>query len=315
MQIKSFIPKNRIIQVVLAILLLTVCVRFYFRITDDFRIANITYPIPYHPEWEVPPLSQAEKESLDAILNQKFSYIGKGAQSYAFGSDDGNYVLKFFKFKHLKPSLFVDYLPPIGPLDSYKTTQIARKARKLESVFVGYRLGYAVHKNESGLIYLQLNPNQGHMNKNVIVRDKLGFERSIDLDSVVFILQEKAKTTRTVVNELLQKGDMQGVKARIGQIFNLYVLEYSKGIYDRDHGVMHNTGFVNDKPIHLDIGKLTLDERMKLPEFYQPDLILIGNKFARWLKENYPKEFPEIASDMEAKISAIFGKPFAFEKK
>jgi len=59
-------------------------------------------------------LSDQEHQELAQILNQKFSYIGKGAQCYAFVSDDQLYVLKFFKFKHLKPNLLVDLIPSIA---------------------------------------------------------------------------------------------------------------------------------------------------------------------------------------------------------
>lgn len=89
--------------------------RLYFRLTDDFRLGNITYDMPHHDEWDIPKLSDEERQRLDSILSQKFTYIGKGAQSYAFGSDDGKYVLKFFKFKHLTPHWFVEMFPLFPP--------------------------------------------------------------------------------------------------------------------------------------------------------------------------------------------------------
>ena len=79
--------------------------RLYYRLTDDFRLANITYELPFKPSWKVPSLTKEEYSRLAQITNQKFTYIGKGAQCYAFASEDGEYVLKFFKFKHLKPNM------------------------------------------------------------------------------------------------------------------------------------------------------------------------------------------------------------------
>lgn len=290
---------KRILQCLLVCVLLFALARLYFRVTDDFRIANITYEIPFHSEWEIPSLDMASQDKVNTILDQKFSYIGKGAQCYAFGSDDGKYVLKLFKFKHLKPSLFVEYLPAIWPLKNYKEKETARKIRKLESVFVGYRLAYGVHRDETGLLYIQLNPNQGHTKRTVTVRDKIGLERTIDLDSIVFVVQEKAKTTRSVLRESLEKGDVAGAKRRVRQILDLYKLEYSKGIYDLDHGVMHNTGFVGEKPIHLDVGKLTKEERMKSKEYSRSDFAIILAKFDRWISENFPKEYPEMKKDIQ----------------
>ena len=280
--------------------------RVYYRMTDDFRLSNISYEMPFQENWEVAPMTAQEQQRFDEILKQKFYYIGKGAQSYAFRSGDDQYVLKFFKFKHLKPSVFVNILPEIGPLKEYKQNQIERKNRLLNSVFDGYRLAYAVHADETGLIYIHLNKTQS-MHKNVIVQDKIGLEKTISLDDVPFILQVKVKTTRAVMTELMKTRDIPKVKERIAQIFNLYLSEYSKGIYDRDHGVMHNTGFAGDKPVHLDVGKLTKDERMKDKEYYKPDLLRIVAKFNVWFKANYPKDYPQLSAFMDEQMNQIFG--------
>ena len=203
-------------------------------------------------------------------------------------------------------------VPPVPPFKTYKANQIVRKQRKLDSVFAGYRLSYEVHKNESGLLFIHLNPSQGTIHFPITLVDKIGFKHSFDLDSVVFVVQEKAKTTRTVVNEALQTGDLALAKERIGQIFDLYIQEYQKGIYDRDHGVMHNTGFVGSRPIHLDVGKMTADDRMKKAAFWEKDLELIAKKFQVWLRANYPQHYQELAQDIEVKISQHYGHPFRF---
>jgi len=295
----------------LSLLILFGGARLYFRLTDDFRLSNIQYDMPHYQEWEIPPLAVAERQKLEDILSQRFYYIGKGAQSYAFGSEDGKHVLKFFKFKHLRPNWFVDMLPGITPFKEYKENLSIRKNRKLYGVFDGYRLAYAVHKGESGLIFIHLN-RSSHLHKSVTVVDKIGLPRTIVLDEVPFILQQKARTTRTVVNEALKMGDIAKAQSSINQIFDLYLIEYQKGVYDKDHGVMHNTGFVGNLPIHLDIGKLTAEPHMKSPEFWQPDLEIIAWKFAVWTKANYPDEYPAIAQGIESKLTNLFERPFAF---
>jgi hypothetical protein len=278
--------------------------RIYFRLTDDFRLANITYEMPYKSSWEVPAMTPEEKHHFDEILNQKFSYIGKGAQSYAFGSEDGKYVIKFFKFKHLKPSLFVDLMPSIGPLKEYKNKQINRKTRLLNSVFDGYRLAYAVHKDETGLIYIHLNKEA--CNKSVTLVDKIGLERTVNLDDYPFILQEKVRTTRAVMTELMGQKELPKVKERIGQIFDLYLAEYNKGIYDRDHGVMHNIGFAGDKPIHLDVGKLTKEDSMKSKANAKQDFLFVVRRLNDWFKDNYPADYPEMKAYIDHQINTSF---------
>lgn len=278
--------------------------RIYYNVTDDFRIANMTYEIPHHSEWEIPGLSVAQQEHLDQVLNQTYHYLGKGAQSYVFTSDDGKYVLKFFKFKHLKPSFFYTLLPPIYPFKQHVQKEEKRKERKLDSVFIGYRLAYEHHKQETGLVFIHLNKTND-LQRSVVVKDKIGRSHIIDLDSTVFLVQEKGETMRTVMNDLLKKGEVALAKQKIRQVFDLYHSEYTKGIYDRDHGVMHNVGFIGENPIHLDVGKMTLDENLKNPEVYAADLQLIYKKIDLWLHLNYPQHQQEIAKDMHEKFLEI----------
>lgn len=285
--------------------------RLYYRLTDDIRLSNMTYEMPYHEEWEIPPLSSVDQARIDAILDQQFHYIGKGAQAYAFASDDGQYVLKFFKFKHLKPSWFLESLPSIGPIKTYKQTQTARKRRKLEGVFASYRLAYHIHKEPSGLIYIHLNPSDT-LRKSVVFKDKIGLSHTVDLDKFVFVLQKKGQTTRTVIKDLLNKGDVNTAKIRINQIFDLYVSEYAKGIYDHDHGVMHNTGFVGEYPIHLDVGKLANAPEMKNMDMAKADLEKIAYKLQTWTRANFPEYANELDMSIAAKISEIFGTPWNF---
>lgn len=285
--------------------------RLYFRLTDDFRLGNIVYPMPHHSEWEAP-IADDSKKQLNQILSQTFIYIGKGAQSYAFSSEDNQYVLKFFKFKHLTPHWFVELFPPIPPFSTYKAKQAERKERKLYGVFEGYRLAYAVHKEPSGLIFTHLNTTKDQL-PTVTVVDKLGIKRKIELDHVPFLVQKKAKTTRSVLTEALNHGNLIQAQHSIEQIFDLYRSEYAKGIYDKDHGVLHNTGFVGTEPIHLDVGKLTVAEEMKQTEIWQKDMEHIAWKFGVWIKHNYPHEYTSLSQAIENKLSTLFERPFNFK--
>ena len=89
---------KRWISFILLALVIFAGFRLYYRLTDDFRLSNMTYQLPFEAPWKVPALTAEEHQQLGRILDQKFTYIGKGAQCYAFASADQQYVLKFFKF-------------------------------------------------------------------------------------------------------------------------------------------------------------------------------------------------------------------------
>src|SRR5262249_48325903 len=136
--------------------------------------------------------------------------------------------------------------------------------------------------------------------------DKIGLEHHADLDKMVFFVQKKVTITRQRIDDSMQKGDLAAAKRDIRKIFDLYVSEYKKGVYDRDHGVMHNTGFAGDQPIHLDVGMMTQKEAMKQPQQMREDLALIVRKFRIWFTENYPEAYPEMMQDIESKVKEIF---------
>ena len=294
-----------IIWVMAALLVCFVAARVYYALTDDFRLSNITYDMPYEENWSIAAPSSVQETQLEQILNQPFFYLGKGAQSYAFASQNDRYVIKFFKFKHLRPSWFVDMLPPVSFLKTYKEKQSARKARKLFGVFNSYKLAFDVDRDESGLIFIQLNTTK-NPKRQVTVIDKIGFKHRIELDSVPFIVQYKGETLRTVLARLLDQQDVETAKQRINQILNLYVGEYRKGIFDHDHGVMQNTGFVGDKPIHLDVGKLLKEEKMRDPAFAKKDLLLVAQKIKEWIKTRFPDYYSTLSEFIDAKISQLY---------
>lgn len=297
---------QKLIWIVLVAFLCFFAVRYYDRITGNFRIANMTYEMPFRSDWEVAPLTAVEKNQLNTLLDQPFSYVGKGAQSYVFVSQDGEFVVKFFKFKHLKPGWWVNFLPPISYFDTYRNKQIARKQSLLDSVFSGYKLAYDVHKEQAGIVFLHLNKTTD-WDVNVTLIDKIGRKHILDLDSIVFVIQERARTSRTVMAEALNNSDITLAKKRISQIFSLYLEEYAKGVYDRDNGVLHNTGFVGEKPIHFDVGKFSKKSKMKQLAYYRPDLEKIGRKYEVWLKNTASEEvYLELTSFIKEEFAKIF---------
>jgi hypothetical protein len=287
--------KKCIIPVALALALFFVS-RVYFRATDDFRLGNITCTQTFVKNWQEPELSEEEHAFIQTILAQEFYYIGKGAQSYVFSSKDDNYVIKFFKFKHLRPSFFSSQF------------QKERKERLIASIFEGHKLAFSRHREETGLVYIQLAPSC-RFGSTITVLDKMGFQRNLPLDQLVFVLQKKTEPSRPFLSACLKRGEVSQVKQYIFSILDLYKVGYDKGLYDRDHGVLHNTGFFQGKPIHFDVGKLTDEPEMKQPEIWQEDLLKVAKKFEVWLRYNHPEHHREMTHEIEEKLSDLFAKP------
>lgn len=287
--------------------------RLYYALTDDIRISNMIYEYPFQNHWESPTQTKDEYERLKEAVSQDYFYIGKGAQSYAFESRDKQYVLKFFKFKHLKPNWFIQHLPDISFLKEFKNKYQARKNRKLIGVFNGYDLAYREDRDHSALLYVHLVPTE-HLNLNATIHDKMGFQRVIPLDPIVFLIQKKGETLRSHLNQHLKLGHLSQAKESISKIIDMYVTEYERGIYDHDHGVMQNTGFIGQEPFHLDVGKLHKDPRIQEKNIYKKDLKYVLWKISYWFKKSYPEYFHEINLHLQQKYSDLIGEVVDFTK-
>lgn len=278
--------------------------RLYYQLTDDFRPKNVIQNPPFHQEWQIGALTPLEKAGLKRLLDQPYTYLGKGAQSYAFLSDDGAVILKLFKSKHSRPSVLIEALPSL--FEPYKQKSRAHRKWRMESTLAGYKLAYDEHREASGLLYIHLNPTE-NLHGKVCVRDKMGFERQIDLDATVYVLQEKGKKLRTVVQELLAEGNIAALKEKLRDIFKLHLSEYAKGIYDRDHGVMHNTGFVQNRAIRLDLGKLTKQELMTHPEHFRKDILKVVQRMWAYFTAHHEEVLDEVGHHIEEVIEELFG--------
>jgi hypothetical protein len=230
-----------------------------------FSVERITSKLPYNAEWAIPQLPQDE---LKPILGQNYRYLASGTQSYAFLSDDGRYVIKFFRMKHLVPSLS-DYLKP---------GRVEKRQDNLQSIFKAYKQAYDDLKTESGLVYIHLNKTSD-LNQKMTIADRLGRVHTIDLDQMEFIVQERAELLFTRLKKLYDAGDEEGAKRAINSVLTLVKQRIEKGYADQDKAVSHNYGFVGDRPIHLDIGRLFKGKK-------EGEYERIEARINTWLKEN-----------------------------
>jgi len=257
---------------------------YYHHKTGDFRPASITSPFPLQQGGGPPPkISQKMK----AILNQPFSFLGYGNQTFAFESLDERYVLKFFRF-------------------GYFAQHGEKGKRKLERVFQGYQLAYNEDRNNSALLYFHPHTTHDLLPTTTLI-DSFGIQHAIPLDSVAFILQKKGRTSRQIIMDHLNLEDVAGAKFRIRQLFDMYVQEYKCGIYDHDYNIMLNTGFVEGRPMRIDVGKIEKKDKLKDPRVWQQDLMKLSKeRLIPWLKKYYPRYEKEISRDIEKKLGELF---------
>lgn len=266
--------------------------------------------LPHQERWETPPLSTEEQLQVEKILEQPFRLIGSGSECFAFLSQDEKTVIKFFKLDQFRPvylhrGLFLeDYSQYAGTLSprpfSWRSHWIDRllgiREFRLQRTFSSIHLAFNTLKEETGLIYLHLNPSH-HFKTPLTLYDSCGLAHQIDLNGAKFVLQQRASPLMTHFKELLSKGLYTEAKTSIDTLIDLLLIRCKKGISDRDI-VSRNFGYIGDRAIEIDAGSFTKMDAMKEKWLYRQELLYATLELKLWLKE----QDPELALYLEAQV-------------
>lgn len=284
---------------IIALVLVTAAILF---LREGFRLEHLQYPVPASLFWQAPPLSEAETERVRKIFSEPLIYLDKGSQSYAFIDASGEYVVKFFKFKHLKASLFAS--------DKKK----ARADRKVEELFKSYRLAYESHKADAGLVYVHLSPDKAVIDEITLIgpwREK----HVVKADSVYFVIQKRATPLEKLLTNDIKTGHLDNAEAKIINLFDLFLTMHQKGLYDKDHALFRNAGFAGEKPLHFDVGMLHYDDSLKSAERSEGDLKRHAERLNEWFNHAFPTEAPRFKRTMESFLEGHFHHPVSLGER
>lgn len=272
--------KNNILKILSFVLVIYGVFYFCDKATDGFSIGRISSSFSFHPEWETTPPTEETLQQAKKALDQPFHYLGRGGQCFVFESEDGQYVIKFFKYNRILP---------ISP-------NTKRKMKKMRD-FSSCKLAFEKLKDETEVIFLHLNKTK-NLQKKLKITDKLHISHTIDLDNYEFIVQRKAILLHPYIEKLMKNHDIEGAKKAIEAVLNLLICRCKKGIYDEDPGLHKNIGFLKDKAVFIDVGRFKADPQRASPEVYNKDLVIITERFSQWLSTDYP----ELSSYLESKL-------------
>lgn len=246
-------------------------------------------------------LPRTPHDEVHKRLQQRFYYLSRGHQAYAFIGEDGKTVLKFFNFLQLQLPIWLKALPEISPVAEYRAKRYRGQQHRLDRLFQGHRIAEESGIDCYGFLYQHLQKTDNYFSKPLQVIDAIGMPHEIPLDQVVFILQEKAVVAREMFANLLAAEDIEGVKGRIDQLYELYFAEYICGIADNDPNVVDNVGFVGSQAIRIDVGRLHKNLGEPLHSYLA---CKINKRFLRWIGKYFPSYEAEIEAYLAKKISS-----------
>jgi hypothetical protein len=284
----------------LALLLYVALDHFCDLVTKGFRYHEILSDQPNNAKWEIPPLTAKDEEAIYNLLNQPFYFLGGGQQCYAFLSQDGQTVLKFFRHDHRSPKNILTHIKLPSLFDSYRQKMLNYKSRKnLTPLFQSYKLAYDNLKEQSGLLYLHLNKTQGKFPKTTLF-DAIGAKHEIDLDSTEFVLQQKAELIFPTFLTLIAHGELKAVQSSIHALFLNLAARCDLGIKDQDTAFKRNIGFIDERPIFFDVGNLWEDPHLKDPVLRKNEIAIKTQRLQRWLRAHCPELLPIYEEELAA---------------
>ena len=200
----------------------------------------------------------ADKQQAEKILKQKFVYLSYGGQMTVYESEDGLYVLKFFNPRSVLKEDWFHRWPKLMRINSWKwisNTYLHQKER-LEKYFHRTAMSYNDLKDEAGLIYIHIDPGTS-IDQTVELQDKEGTTHHFKLDSTPFVLQRKVELTRPYLDRMRHEGRLKEAGKKI---YSLFLIRAQKGYKDPFQAVAKNFGFIDEKFVQFDTGRIRKDE-------------------------------------------------------
>lgn len=221
---------------------------------------------------------------LDEIFNQPFYRLGMGKQMVAFVSEDQKYVLKLFNpMRPLQKKWYTKWKcwKEYSSLKWLKREWLG-KTEKLKKLFKRHKIAYELLKDETGLEYVHLAPSKQVCHYMTVIDEK-GKKIPFHLANTPFVLQKKATLVPIYLNGLIQTNRIEEAKIALKQIENLLEKRLEMKITDRIQTMYNNYGFVDDRPIQIDVGRIRICEAFDVSEEKER----IFKNFQTWAAEHY----------------------------
>jgi hypothetical protein len=247
--------------------------------TGNFSLQRIQWKFSDNPALECGSLSEEKKQEIAYILSQPFRYLSRGGQCFVFASEDGKYVIKFFRQRTFK-------------------WKAQKQQAKYQNYFASAALAFRKLKEESALLWVHLNKTPTHP-KSLKIFDKLGIVHNVDLQNTIFVLQRKGIPSVDHLQALSNNNAIEQARQGVIAMTALLVKRCEEGIYDEDAELHKNMGFLDTKPIFIDIGRFRKMNELENREEREANVAKTLEAFYHWIA----KHRPELSAALETNHS------------
>jgi len=274
----------------LLLLLIYPLARFCHYQTKGFRFSKLEHNTSCIPSQISGPMPL----ELKSACKQRFTYLGRGLQSFSFVTEDGTLVLKIFNNRYRRRLYWLQF--PI--LRNLKKTQIAKYRKKWEKTFLSYQIATENLKEESGLLFF--HPSCCRDCPTITLIDPLGSPHRISLSQYAFVLQKRAQGSFDFFLECAENQDLKRARRGIDSLIRLMKRKATLGIYDEDPLIRTNIGFLNGEAMQIDLGPFSKDLRACDPEKRRQEMIRILSGLRSFMERKTPNLLPCLDEAIES---------------
>ncbi|WP_420422645.1 hypothetical protein [Simkania sp.] len=254
--------------------------------------------------WETTPPSPSQQATLKDLFAHPFTYLGSGNHCYAFLSEDGQYVLKFFKQKHMRTQSFIDFIPMPAKMLLYPKKKYLRRKGERDKSFTSYKIAYEHLKKETGLFYLHLNKTD-LFHQEVTLIDQNGEKQIVPIDQMEFLIQKKAQVGYKRLDTLFSLGKREDALESIASLLTVITRRMEKGYFDKDLQFFKNFGFIGNQAIEIDIGELRPLEKRQSATEMRAELTEVSHQLLDWTVSHHPDYESDVATLINDMINQV----------
>ena len=249
---------------------------------------------------------------IEEVLNQTYTYLGRGHQCYAFGSEDGKYVIKLPRFDRYRLSFFLRACPFPFLRKNREEVRVDLQ-RRCDFLLESFRIAFEDLREETALLYVHLNQTD-NLSGSLKIKDRLGRAYTLDPNRTPFLIQEKKPIMMACFEEFLRTGNRKGAEEILESFLDLVSIRSLKGIYNKDPSFLRNFGWEEGRGVQIDIGSFyrkpflsAFDARDKsfqetaqhvrnwLQEL-DPEMLAVFNQKIQAIQNSWPKQGEDLGS-------------------
>lgn len=252
--------------------------KVYDKAVDGFYPSRIK-PIGNTPFSFTSDLSEESKKAMQ----QPYYYLASGSQSFVFVSEDGKYVLKFFKNYRWKKPWYFSFLPL---KNSYKEKVLKKREEGFLSTCQSSLYSYEEMKEETGLLFLQIEASNLDY---ISLKDRLHISHKVALEGLSFALQYKAIGIKETLLKYRKDHDTEKAETLIDNLFTFVLKRKEKGLTDKDPNFLNNFGIYKGNILNVDIGGFIKDPNKDMQYFFTKELLKSKKVILPWIAKHYPE--------------------------